>query len=337
LGYNKENVVTMRFLDRSLRDKFETLQTEWSQNPAIIQSTITSHLPTNITSSSLVTKAAEASTKDGLAIYRWSAGFDFLDVFGMELLAGRTFSRDIKGDVEKNILINETAAKALGWTAAEAIGKDIYHGEAFRIVGVLKDFHMYSMHLAIQPLMVNVSENRGNFFAVRIKPGSNQQALTDLQTSIRKLSPYPFQYEFLDDNYKNLYRAEFRLREIFGFFTLVSILIASLGLFGLAAFLCEQRTKEIGIRKILGASVNSIVFLLSKDLLLLVLMAIVIAFPISWYMINNWLQDFAYRREIEWWVFALAGILAMIVANLSIGFQSIKASIVNPVESLRTE
>jgi putative ABC transport system permease protein len=337
LGYNKDEVVVLQLQDRSLREKFETLQNEWNQNPNVVAATLTSHLPTNITSSTIVTKSPDDKGKAGLSIYRWSAGYDLLDVFDLKLLAGRTFSREITTDIEQTCLINETAAKALGWSAEEAVGKEIFHGDPIKIVGVLQDFHMHSMHLAIEPLMIFVAENRGNFIAIKIKPGNNPQTVSSLETSVRKLSPYPFQYEFLSDIYTKLYKAEARLGEIFGFFTLVSILIACLGLFGLAAFLCEQRTKEIGIRKVLGASVNSIVFLVSKDLLALVMVAVLIAFPISWYMISVWLQDFAYKMEIEWWVFALAGVLALVVANISIGYQSIKASVVNPVDSLKVE
>jgi putative ABC transport system permease protein len=185
--------------------------------------------------------------------------------------------------------------------------------------------------------MVRLTETRGSFFSVKIKPDNIPETVAFLEKTIRKISPYPFQYEFLEDNYNQLYKSETRLGGIFGFFTFASVLIASLGLFGLAAFLCEQRTKEIGIRKVLGASVNSIVFLLSKDLLKLVFIAILIAIPLSWYTIQSWLQDFAYKTDIEWWIFALPGLLALVLANVSIGYQSVKASVANPVDSLRVE
>jgi putative ABC transport system permease protein len=337
LGYDKQNVVTLRLKDFSLRDKFPMLFNEWTQSPNVVSATLTSHLPTHITSSTIVKKSSAELDKDGLAIYRWVVEYHFMDVFGLELLSGRSFSKDLKTDIDHACVINETAAKALGWSASEAVGKEVYKDAPIKIIGVIKDFHMHSMHLPIQPLMVRVSENRGNVFSVKIKPTNTAQTIAFLENVVRKISSYPFQYEFLDDNYDQLYKSETRLGEIFGVFTFVSILIAALGLFGLAAFIGEQRTKEIGIRKVLGASVNSIIFLLSKGLMKLVVIAIIIAIPISWYIIQLWLQDFAYRIEIQWWTFAVAGLLALLVANISIGYQSIKASFVNPVDSLRSE
>jgi putative ABC transport system permease protein len=340
LGYNKEDVITIRVRDYSLLDKFETLSNEWQRNTNIVSATMSSALPTDISSSNLIHGKDGSSEKVNLAIYQWRVEPNFLDVYGMQLVAGKNFS-SAKEKEENACMVNEAAVKALGWTPEESIGKQIYRGENHQypsmIMGVVKDFHMHSMHLPIQPLMIRSSGNRPNYFSVRIKHESALEVIPFLEKSIRKNSPYPFDYLFLEDHFNQLYSSEMKLGEIFGFFTLVSILIAAMGLFGLAAFLSAQRTKEIGIRKVLGASVQSIVLLMSRDFLMLVVVAFVIAIPAGWYLSSQWLQDFAYRINIEWWTFAVAGGLALLIAKLSVGYQSLKASLANPVDSLRSE
>ncbi|MCW5911347.1 MAG: ABC transporter permease [Cyclobacteriaceae bacterium] len=336
LGYDKENVVTLWLKDRSLREKFQALATQWQQHPGVVATTIASSLPVEISSSTLIKKNPE--DKDKLAVYQWSVGSDFTDVFGIELVAGRSFSRDLKSDGEDNFIINETAARALGWTPEEAVGKQFdYNNHPGNIIGVVKDFHMFSMHLPIQPLMIRFSEFHGRFIALKVKPGNIPQTLGFIEQVFKKNSIYPFEYQFMSDEYDKLYNSELKLGEIFGLFTVTSIVIASLGLFGLAAFMAGQRTKEIGIRKVLGASVQNVVFLLSKDFARWVLIAFAIAAPIGWYAMHVWLQDFAYRIGISWWIFALAGLSAFMAAGISIGYQSVKASRANPVDSLRSE
>ncbi len=335
LGYNKSNVVTIRLRDRSLRDKFQILSTELAQNPTIVASTLSSHLPTNITSSTMISKPGE-STKRELAIYQCTVEYGFLDVFGINLSAGRNFNKNSSTDLE-SFLINETAAKALGWTPQEAVGKQIEYDGPKTIIGVVKDFHMYSMHLPILPLMIRGSGNRGSYISIKIAPNNIPETLAFIEKTFKANSPYPFDYQFLDENFNQLYANEMKLGEIFGFFTVVSILIASLGLFGLAAFMCSLRTKEIGIRKVLGASVNGIVLLISKDFVKLVLIAFVVAVPTGWYISHQWLQDFAYKVSIEWWIFAVAGMLVCVIATLSVGYQSLKASLMNPAETLKSE
>lgn len=340
LGYNKEDVIAIRVRDHSLIDKFKALSNEWLQNTNIVSATMSSALPTDISSSNILRGKEGSSEKLELAIYQWRVEQSFLDVYGIQLMAGNNFSTETEKD-EDVCIVNETAVKALGWTPEESIGRQVYrsndHKYANTIIGVVKDFHMHSMHLAIQPLMIRISGNRPNYFSVRIKHEASMDVLGLLERSIKKNSPYPFDYQFLDDHFNQLYSSEMRLGEIFGFFTIVSILIAAMGLFGLAAFLSSQRTKEIGIRKVLGASVQSIVLLMSRDFLMLVMIAFVMAIPAGWYLSNQWLQDFAYRINIEWWIFAMAGALALLIAKLSIGYQSLKASLANPVDSLRSE
>jgi len=334
LGYDKQNIITIQIKDRPLLNKFEQLAGEWKQHSGVNEVTLSSHLPSNITSSTMINSMPGNNDKTSLAIYQVGTEYNYLDVFGLQLVAGRNFSKE--SNDEKSFLINETAAKALGWSAEEAVGKEFYQDEAKTIIGVVKDFHMHSMHLPIQPLMIRLSD-RGSYFSLKINSENVPATLAAIEKTFKENSPYPFEYQFMEDNFNQLYQSETKLGGIFAFFTLISVLIASLGLFGLAAFLSAQRTKEIGVRKVLGASVQSLVLLLSKDFLKLVLIAFVIAIPVGWYAMHQWLQDFAYRITIGWWIFAVAGTFAFVIANLSVGYQSLKASRMDPVESLKTE
>jgi len=335
LGFNKEDVVTIQLKDRSLLTKFQTLSTEWSQHANIIATTLSSHVPVDISSSTLIKK--NPSDQDKMAIYQWSVEYGFMDVFGVHLLAGRNFSPDLKADGEESFIINETAARALGWTPQEAVGQQVDYNGPKTIIGVVNDFHMLSMHLPIQPLLVRYADTYGRFISLKIKDENTPQTLAFIEQVFKKNSVYPFEYEFLSDTHNKLYNSELKLGEVFGFFTIVSMVIASLGLFGLAAFMTGQRTKEIGIRKVLGASMQSIVLLLSTNILLLVLVGFAIAIPLGWYSMNLWLQDFAYRINLAWWIFGLAGMLAFLIAIVSIGYQSIKSASANPVDSLKSE
>ncbi len=338
LGYDKEDIVTIPLKDFSVGKKFDVLYNEWVQNRNVVSATITSHLPDNITWSNMCTSSRTTAANEALAVFQWNVEPHFLDVFGMKLIAGRNFIHDNKADAESSCLINETGAKAFGWSARDAVGKQVHSGnQSITIIGVINDFHLHSMHIPLKPLMIRSFEGTANMISVKIKPGHQRETITFLENSIRKISPYPLQSEFLEDNYNRLYLAEIKLGEIFGFFTIVAIAIAGLGLFGLAAFACEQRKKEIGIRRVLGASGTSVVMLMSKDLIMLVIIAIVVATPVSWYVSAQWLNEFAYKINLDWWVFALAGFFAVLVANISIGYQSIRSIYVNPVDTLRME
>ena len=340
LGYDRGHIIAVKVQGRSVAENYEAIRNEWLQSPNLINVTASIHLPTNIASSTIINDEDGRSKEDHLAIYHTLVDYDFLDVFGIELVAGRNFSPEIASDIEEGYLINETAAKALGWTPEEAIGKQFTHNGIETVIGVMKDFHLHSMHLPIQPLMIsmrNVPNRFMSFFSVKVRPEKLPETIALLQKTIKKHSPYPFNYQFLDDHFDQLYKSEMKLGETFGFFTILSLLIASLGLFGLAAFSAGQRTKEIGVRKALGASVRNIVTILTKDFLGLVSLGFLLAIPVSWYAMDQWLQDFAYRTDIEWWMFALAGLMAIVIANMTIGYQSVKAALKNPVESLKSE
>jgi putative ABC transport system permease protein len=263
---------------------------------------------------------------------------DYLKTLGMELKEGRFFSKAFSTD-SSAVLINETAARDLGLGKTSPIGKTIVRSgqHEFTIIGVVKDFHYASARQKIAPLMMLLGRNSGAII-VKIKATDAADVIASFRKQWDAFHPAaPFTYSFLDERFAFLYEAEQKTSQLFTVFAVISIVIACLGLFGLAAFTAEQRTKEIGVRKVLGASVGSIIALLSKDFLKLVLIAILLAVPVAWFAMHRWLQDFAYRIDLEWWVFVLAGLLAVVIALLTISSQSLKAALMDPVKSLRSE
>ncbi|MBL7813795.1 MAG: ABC transporter permease [Saprospiraceae bacterium] len=269
---------------------------------------------------------------------------NFLQTMDIKPVAGRLFGKAFTAD-SSSIIINEKAVSALGFASPEeAVGKKISTDRqtqkvSWTVVGVVKDFHFEDLKTPIMPFAFMLSERPDyNYLLAHVKGQDITTALKTAETAWHQLNPNePFEYSFLNDDFQKNYKAENRLSSIVGYFTFIAILISCLGLFGLATFSAEQRTKEIGVRKVLGASVSTIVALLSKDFLKLVLVAVVIASPIAWFVMNKWLQDFAYRININWTVFAITTFVALMIAFLTIGFQAIKAAVANPVKSLRTE
>jgi len=343
LGYERDRVITMSYTNEVAR-QYDAFRTELLKNTAFKDMTRSSRIPTgrlldNMGASTLAGDSLRPVTTD---IKFVSADYDFTSTFGIKTVAGRFFSREYGTDTA-SFVINESTVKALGWeNAKEAIGKDFKYGnQRGLIIGVLKDFHFESMHQAIVPmilLMLPPSFPYFNNLSIKIGGSDLASALSQFETSWKKFFPdSPLDYTFLDDKFDKLYESEQKQATLFTVFACVAIFIACLGLFGLSAFAISQRIKEIGVRKVLGANVSGIVGLLSKDFLILVGVAALMAFPIAWYAMNNWLQDFAYRINIQWWVFIVAGILAALIAFVTVSFQAIKAAIANPVKSLRTE
>ena len=267
---------------------------------------------------------------------------DFLRQYQIEIIAGRDFSNKYKTDLRAAMIINETAVKSLGFANPKAaLGKrfsQATHGGEGVVVGVIKDFHFHSMAEKIQPLTLRISPGFFTYITLTVSSDNVQATIKSIEKTWGDLAPgLPLSYFFADEAYQAQYISEERFGRLFISFSSLAILISCLGLFGLAAFSTTQRKKEIGIRKVLGASITSITSLLSKDFLKLILISIIIASPISWFAISNWLQNFAYRIDISWWVFALAGMFAILIAFVTICFQTIKAAIANPIKSLRTE
>ncbi len=341
LGFNKEEVL---ILDNTyaLGNQANAFRQEMLALPNVEIGTVTSFLPTPSTRSTNSFFPEGKSGDKGTNMQYWGTDYDYVKTLGMEIVAGRDFSRDFPSD-SSGILINETAVKLLGFS--DPIGKrvTVVSGEGsanrhtYKIVGVVKNFHFESLRSNIGALSMVLSPGGGSM-AFRMKTDNVQASIEKTESLWKKMAPgQPFAYRFMNDEFDNVYRSEARVGRVFITFALLSILIGCLGLFGLVTFTAEQRVKEIGVRKVLGASVGSIVALLSKDFLKLVLVAIVIASPIAWYAMNTWLEDFAYKIDISWWIFALAGLLAVGIALLTVSFQAVKAALMNPVKSLRSE
>lgn len=272
--------------------------------------------------------------------------FDFLKTLGVQPVAGRFFSEQFPADTAFRVVVNEEAVKEIGFASpAKAVGEKLYFdwkgkNYGFEIIGVVKDFHFEDLHLPVTPYAFQIQSGSDgyNYAMVRAKTNNIPLLIENIQKTWHQLNPSePFEYSFLDDDFQKNYVAENRLASIVRSFTFIAILISCLGLFGLATFSVEQRIKEIGIRKVLGASITNIVGLLSKEFLKLVFIALLLASPIAWFVMNKWLQDFAYRTSISWWVFALTGAAALVIALLTVSMQAIKAAITNPVKNLRTE
>ena len=342
LGFDKEQIVTLPYTSQ-LTERYDAFRNELLSNASIKSVGRSSRIPTGRL---LDAMGASMESADSLApvnadIKFVSADQDFTTTYGVKIVAGRGFSRDYSLDTSA-FLINEAAAKILGFKNPEdAIGKNFgYGGRRGKLIGVFNDFHFESLHQKITPLVLLVPRSANSYGSISIKiTGSNiTGALDRIATTWRNFLPEsPYQFTFLDENFGRLYEAEARQKTLLIIFASLAIFIACLGLFGLSAFAILQRIKEIGIRKVLGADVPTIVALLSKDFLKLVLFAAIPSFIVSWYFMNKWLEDFAYRVSMPWWMFLTAGLLAAVIALITISFQAIKAALANPVKSLRTE
>ncbi len=345
LGYNKEHIVTLPYYN-SLNDQYESFRNTLLRNSGIKDVGRSSRIPTGrlLDGMGAFAPGSDSMTPVKADIRYVAADYDFIPTYGISMAAGRNFSREYGTDTS-NFVINEAAMKAIGWKSAEqTVGKNFKYGFLTgHIIGVMKDFHFESLHQTIAPLILIMPANTPNnsfYNSISIKiAGSNMpSALATVRDTWQKyLADYPYQYTFLDEKFSKLYESEQKQETIFTVFACIAIFIACLGLFGLSAFAISQRVKEIGVRKVLGANVSTIVALLSKDFLKLVIVAAVIAFPIAGYVMNKWLQGFAYRVGIQWWVFLLAAFAAILIALLTVGFQAMKAALTNPVKSLRTE
>ncbi|WP_234736853.1 ABC transporter permease [Tellurirhabdus bombi] len=336
LGLSRENVLYLP-VEGELRSKMEAFRQELLRTNAISAVTATGELPINIGSSAsgqLQWPGKDPTTIE--SIWHMWIGYDFVKTMNVQLAGGRDFDPTSPAD-QANYLINESAAKLMA--LKNPVGQPItYQSKKGQIIGVMKDFHMSSLHEPIKPLIFRLKPDWTNFVLVKTAPGQTVEAIQALEQTVRKFNPdYPFEYHFLNENYEKLYHSETLVNTLVNYFGGLAILISCLGLFGLAAFTAERRTKEIGVRKVLGASAGSIVALLSRDFLKLVFVALLIATPLAWYFMDRWLQDFAYRVELSWWMFVLAGGMAMLIALATVSFQSLKAALVNPVKSLKSE
>ena len=335
LGLDRENVIYMA-LEGELPKRFDVFRQELVQAPGILSVTASGADPLAISSSTTGLEWTGKDPNDKTLFMQLPVCYDFAKTMKIKLLEGREFDKSIVTD-STNYIVNEEAARRMGMK--NPVGQDLkFWNKSGKIVGMVKNFHLNSLRVAIEPLIMRLDTTNNNTLLVRTRPGETEKALASLQQLTKKYNPaYPFDYVFASDSFEKQYNSETRIGKLANCFAILAIFIACLGLFGLAMFTAEQRTKEIGVRKVLGASVVSIIALLSRDFIQLVIIAIVVATPIAWYAMNQWLNDFAYKINISWWIFALAGILAVSIALLTVSFQSIKAALMDPVKSLRTE
>lgn len=267
-----------------------------------------------------------------------SVGFDFVKLMNMQVVEGRDFSSNIATDSTQAYLINEEAAREMNMK--HPLGQWINAwGKKGYIIGVLRDYHTQSLHDAIRPVILDVKEDLNfGMIIIRTRPGETKQALESLASLYKQINPnYPFDYQFVDAEYKKLYSSEQVMSGLSVIFAVVAILISSLGLLGLVMFSAEQRIKEFGVRKVLGASVSNLVALFAKDFMQLVMIAFLIAVPLGWYAMNSWLGSFAYKVGLSWWIFALAAIISATLAFVVLSYEAVKTALANPVKSLKTE
>ena len=347
LGFNKEQIVYFQIRD-SVETALETFKSELRRSPNIVSVTSGYGLP------------GDQFAGDGVIIPRsgqniehsanvFFGDHDYVKTLGLKIVAGRDFSKDMSTDVEEAFLINETAVRDFGFGSAEkAIGQKLHWNKwnvdslnpvkKGKVIGVVQDFHYKSLHEKVTASVIQMDPGVNFKIAAKLKTADISNTIAFINNVWNSFSPgYPLDYQFMDETYGKMYKSEQKLATLLWIFTIMAIIVGCMGLFALAAFSAEQRTNEIGIRKVLGASVINIVTLLSKTFLTLVLIASVIAFPIAWWAMNNWLEDFPYRVNISWWIFGIAAVAALGIALLTVSFQAIKAAIVSPVKSLRSE
>ena len=338
LRFDDEQIIVMPLLDRSLRPQVEALKREMVRQPNVVTVSASHRVPGQLFNGfSYVPEGGDPENPVGVR----DVGVDheFTQTFGLDLAAGRDWSREIVTDEDEAFLLNETAARAFGWVdPGEAVGKRLTRNEREGVViGVVKDFHFQSLHHAIEPLLMHLRPFAMNV-SVRVRTDDLPATVAALERTWQQFSPtFPFDYYFLDEAFDSRYRAEEHAGQLFGYFALLAVFIACLGLFGLAAFSAAQRTKEIGVRKVLGASVGGIVVLLSKDFVKLVGWAFVVATPVAYLAMSRWLDNFPYHVEISWPIFLMAGLVALLIAVLTVSSQSVRAALTDPVTALRYE
>ncbi|NHE56305.1 ABC transporter permease [Cyclobacterium plantarum] len=341
LGFDKEQMLVLDYnYDDAVNAKSSALIAELEAHPDIISAAFSRSVPGSYfpNAGTTIQHADGEMTQIGQAIFQ--VGIDFINHFDMELVAGRSYSRDFPSDSTSALVVNEAAARQYGYAnPADIVGKKFEQwGRSGEVIGVVKDFNFISLHRNIEPLTLPFEARASRYLSIKLKPENLGQTVAEVERIWGRLAPHrPFIYSFLEEDFDKQYHADIRFRKIFSAFSVLAILIACMGLFGLATYTAEIRTKEIGIRKVLGAEVSSIVTLLSRDFIKLVLVAIVIATPVTWYVMNEWLEGFAYSVEIAWWIYPLAGMVAIIVAMATVSTQAVRAAMLNPVKSLKSD
>jgi putative ABC transport system permease protein len=348
LGFNKEEIMFFPMRGDNMYKNYESFKNELLKSSGISNVTMGYGFPGDIYANDDIIVPHEGEQKS-YPTTQILVDHDYIKTMGMQIVAGRDFSKDITTDKDEAFIINETAVKELGFrTPEKAIDQPLLWKvwdsktpdslKKGRIIGVVKDFHLKSLYDKVNTSVLQIYPPAYWKVAVKMKTADIGNTVAYVKKTWSMFTPdYPIEYKFLNENFDQMYQSEDKLKTLLSLFTGIAIFVGCLGLFGLAAYSAERRRKEIGIRKVLGASINGLVVLLSKDFLKLVLISLIIASPIAWYFMSEWLQDFAYRIDISWWMFALAGGLAILIALFTVGLQAIKAAVANPVESIRVE
>ncbi|MEX2235762.1 MAG: ABC transporter permease [Cyclobacteriaceae bacterium] len=345
LGFEKERVIRLSLNEREMSEKSQVLIDRLKQAPEVAGVGMASSGPGQGIGKNLLKVEDNDGKMTDRGVDLFFADHDFIKTMGMEIVTGRDFSRDIPSDTTYAVLVNESMVKRMSWD--EPLGKKFVFERGGpndtdiekRVVGVVKDYHQNSLYDPIEPLMIILNRDNGNIF-VRTEEGDVRQSLAAIEKAWKEIFPtFTFEYDFLDADFNSQYKADEKRSQIFTAFSGMTIIIACLGLLGLAAFTTEQRTKEIGVRKVIGASVQNLVMLVSKEFFILVSIGMILAFPIAWYFTSDWLQNFAYRIELEgeWPTFAVSALLAFIITLTTVGFHVVRAASANPVKSLRDE
>ena len=335
LGFDKDQLISLN-VNGTMIEKFDVIKQDLINSGAVSSVGLNnSGILNGGNNGSGLEWTGGTDTEDVLIFFRYISS-DFLETAGMELAEGHGFSENRAKD-SSNVLITESFAKLMG--EGSAIGKKIDRDGIYTVIGVVKDYLFQDMYGQSDPVMFFNYHGEASFMYLKTNPNmAANDMLSKVEAVMKKHNPaFPFEYNFVDDAYSAKFKSEQLIGKLSQLFALLAILISCLGLFGLAAYTAEQRSKEIGVRKVLGASVSGIVKLLSKDFLKLVGISIIIAIPIAWYAMENWLQDYAYRIEISWWIFVIAGVVAILIAMVTVSFQAVKAALANPVDSLKTE
>jgi putative ABC transport system permease protein len=339
LGYDRDHIVEIRAWEDEWREQQENIKSELMRNPKILGASAHSRGPLNLGN----VGPAEVEGDNGEMgrvgqIYCCYIDYDFLDLYGIEVVEGRPFAPEFATDRENAVIINQTTADVLG--LSQPIGKKFTRGdiEDGRIIGVVRDFHFSSFRMAIEPMFFLLRPERAYLFSIKIAPGEVGKTLAFIRDTFRRFNPsFLFDYRFLDESFNAMYQAELRLGTILVFFSFVAIILTLLGLIGLIFFILEKKTKEIGIRKVLGASVFSIVRMLNRELIVLVGISNAIALPVAYVMVRKWLEAFAYRIDLTLWPFVFSGSIVLLTVAITVSLQSMRSATANPVDSLRHE
>lgn len=339
MGFDRDQIVVIPLHENKIRQNVGPILEELKRNPQILYASSSMHLPNEVGASTTIKWPGKPD--DSQIWVKVSEGsYDFTELYGIKILLGRSFSREFPSDENGAFLVNESAKKIMGDDFRLGIGLSHWGRPepSGQIVGVMKDFHLNSIHEEIKPLYIYLNPYRGQHLSIKIQGGSIQETIGFIREIMEKFSPYyPFEYRFFDDVFNMAYIEEQKMGRMFGVFASIAVFIACMGVFGISAFLAEQKRKEIGIRKVLGASVSKIVYILTRDLLWLVLFANIIGWPVAYYAMNRWLQNFAYRTDIHLGIFLLSSVLILLVSLGTLSYQTLKAAWANPVDSLRYE